>query len=158
MVQKLKLFYWSGGFWLLVELHWDGSAPRACAAECPYNTTCNDKTFTTHFLVSFCILIWRKKIEIFWTFFPMSVNFLTPPNHKGPPLWWKIWKVVQKQFLIAQKKRLDALNATQKTTAPKKSRKTLKKYHFCPKRQKMVIFESIFRIRPLLRARDIKRK
>ena len=25
--------------------------------ECPYNTTCDDKTSTAHFLVSFCILI-----------------------------------------------------------------------------------------------------
>ena len=45
----------------------------------------------------------------------MLGNFWTPQH----PLWWKIWKIVQKLFLIAQKKRLDALNATQKTTTPK---------------------------------------
>ena len=32
MVQKLRPFYWRGGFCPLVELHWEGSAPAACAA------------------------------------------------------------------------------------------------------------------------------
>ena len=32
MVQKLRPFYWRGGFGLLVELHREGSAPAACAA------------------------------------------------------------------------------------------------------------------------------
>ena len=32
VVQKLRPFYWRGRFCLLVELHWDGSAPAACAA------------------------------------------------------------------------------------------------------------------------------
>ena len=31
MVQKLRPFYWRGGFCLLVELHREGSAPAACA-------------------------------------------------------------------------------------------------------------------------------
>ena len=66
----------------------------------------------------------------------MLGKFLTPPNHKGPPYDEKHEKLSKKQFLIAQKKRLDAMNAMQKTTDPnnvrflKKSRKTLKKYHF----------------------------
>ena len=47
----------------------------------------------------------------------MSVNFLIPPNQKGPPLWWKKLKIVRKLYLIAQKERLDALNAAQKTPA-----------------------------------------
>ena len=51
----------------------------------------------------------------------MSGNFLTPPNHKVPPYDEKYKKkIVNKQFLIAQKKRIDALNAMQKTSAPKK--------------------------------------
>ena len=32
VVQKLRQFYWRGGFCLLVELHWEGSAPPACPA------------------------------------------------------------------------------------------------------------------------------
>ena len=32
VAQKSKQFYWSDGFWLLVELHWEGSAPAACTA------------------------------------------------------------------------------------------------------------------------------
>ena len=88
-------------------------------------------------------VFFRKNVR---PFFPCRVTF-GPPKI---PLWWKLWKIVQKQFLIAQKKRLDALNATQKTTAPnkvrflKKSWKTSKKYHFWPKRKKMIIFYCYF--------------
>ena len=32
LVQKLRRFWWMGGFCLLVELHREGSAPAACAA------------------------------------------------------------------------------------------------------------------------------
>ena len=32
LVQKLLQFCWMGGFCLLVEHHWEGSAPSACAA------------------------------------------------------------------------------------------------------------------------------
>ena len=45
-----------------------------------------------------------------YLFFPHRITF-GPPLH---PLWWNFF---QKQFLIAQKKWLDALNATQKTSA-----------------------------------------
>ena len=42
----------------------------------------------------------------------------TPPKSEGSPLMVKFfWKFVRKQFLIAQKKRPNALNATQKTAA-----------------------------------------
>ena len=116
-----------------------------CTVKCPYNTTFDDKTSTTHFLVPFCILIWKFSLKFFWTyFFVCWVTF-------EPPFDEKYKKVAQKQFLVAQKKRLDALNATQKTKAPnnvrflKKSRKTSKKYPFLPKRQKMAIFESILK-------------
>ena len=41
-----------------------------CTVECPNYTTCDEKTSTTHFLVPFCILIWRKKFrKFFGTFF-----------------------------------------------------------------------------------------
>ena len=55
-------------------------------------------------------------ILVFETVFSFP-EILTPLNQKGPPLWWKFWKIVQKLFLIAQKKRSDAMNATQKTIA-----------------------------------------
>ena len=112
-LSKCQVVKWCSTFALFVkELGGGGTV------ECPYNTKCDDKISATHFLVPFCILISIFFLKFFWTFFFMSGNFLTPANHKGPPLWWKIWKVVQKQFLIALKKRLDALNATQKITAP----------------------------------------
>jgi hypothetical protein len=41
-------------------------------------------------------------------------KILPPLNQKGPPLGWKIWKIVGLLILIAQKKGFDALNATQK--------------------------------------------
>ena len=53
----------------------------SCSVEYPYNTTCDNKTSTTHFLVPFCILIGT----FFWAFFSMSGNFLTPPNMKNCP-------------------------------------------------------------------------
>ena len=71
-----------------------------------------------------------------WTYFSGIRKLLTTLNHKGPPLWWKIWFFFQKLFLIAQKKCLDALNTAQKTPALckvpflNKSRKTSKKWHF----------------------------
>ena len=34
MVQKLRPFYWRSRFCLLMELHWEGSVPAACAAGC----------------------------------------------------------------------------------------------------------------------------
>ena len=50
---------------------------------------------------------------IFDPFFALP-EMLTPLNHKGPP-YGKIYKKnVRKLFLIAQKKRPDALNAAQK--------------------------------------------
>ena len=66
-------------------------------------------------------------------------------------------KIVQQRILIAQKKRPDALNATQKTSALskvsflKKSRKTLKKCCFWPKLQKRPIFLYFFQDRTLQR-------
>ena len=33
LVQKLRSFYWRGGFCLLSELHWEKSAPAAGAAD-----------------------------------------------------------------------------------------------------------------------------
>ena len=46
----------------------------------------------------------------------IQTNLFWPPlNQKGPPLWWKIWNFFRMLILIAQKKRLGALNATQKT-------------------------------------------
>ena len=86
--------------------------------------------FLFHFFPWLRIFIKKK----FSTFFFTSGNFWTPQH----PLWWKYWKIVQIRFLIAQKKRLGALNATQKTSAPNKvrcltkSRKTSKNYHFLP--------------------------
>ena len=71
-----------------------------------------------------------------WTYFSGRRKLLTPLNHKGPPLWWKIRIFFRKPFLIAQKKCPDALNATQKTPALynvpflNKSRKTDKNAHF----------------------------
>ena len=62
----------------------------------------------------------------------MSGNFLTPPIL----LWWPIWEIVGKPFLIAQKKRCDVLNAVQKTPAinkvrlQKKNKKNLQKLPF----------------------------
>ena len=50
-------------------------------------------------------------------FFFLIFDTVFPLNQKGPPLCWKFWKIDQKPFLIAQKKRSDALNATQKTPA-----------------------------------------
>ncbi len=44
-------------------------------------------------------------------------KILPPLNQKGPPLGWKIRKIVGLLILIAQKKGFDALNATQKTSA-----------------------------------------
>ena len=41
-------------------------------------------------------------------------NFYPPLNQKGPPLGWKIGKIVGMLILIAQKKGFDALNTTQK--------------------------------------------
>ena len=38
LVQKLQWFCWMGGFCLLVELHWEGTAPAACAAALFYHT------------------------------------------------------------------------------------------------------------------------
>ena len=63
-------------------------------------------------------------------------KILPPLIQKGPPLGWKIRKNVGLLILIAQKKGLDALNATQKTLALcnvpflKKTRKTGKNGHF----------------------------
>ena len=65
-------------------------------------------TFTTH---SFLLPDWIFFQKFFWTFFSMLGNFLTtPPN----PIMMKILKNCPKTDLIAQKKRLDALNETQK--------------------------------------------
>ena len=81
-----------------------------------------------------------------WTYFSGRRKLLTTLNHKGPPLWWKIWFIFWKLFLIAQKKCPDALNATQKTPALhnvpflKKSRKTAKNAHFF----KNAVFWSFF--------------
>ena len=133
-----------------------------CTLECPIlkRKTPNVMTWLLPPIFLFLFGPWFKKKnseKCFTFFFPCRVTFWPPQI----ALWWKIWKIVWKQFLIAQKKRLDALNATQKTTAPnnvrflKKSRKTFKKYHFWLKRQKMVIFEVFFvffRNRTLLRA------
>ena len=69
MVQKLRPFFKSGGFGLLVEVHWEGTAPAACAAglfltllshcritlylqQIPYLQSCNnctrEKVFAMH--------------------------------------------------------------------------------------------------------------
>ena len=73
----------------------------------------------------FLILLWfcsQKYLCFhFSAIFGGVVSFWDVLNHKGPPLWWKIEKIVQKLFLIAQKKRPDALNTTQKTPAIKNS-------------------------------------
>ena len=64
-------------------------------------------------------------------------KILTPLNQKGPPLGWKIWKIVGLLILIAQMKGFDALNAAQKTSA-------LCKVPFLKKQEKeakMVIFD-----------------
>ena len=49
----------------------------------------------------------------FWQFLVVSVKF-TPLYQKDPPLGWKL-KNVRKLIMRAQKKRLDALNATKRT-------------------------------------------
>ena len=66
----------------------------------------------------------HKKNFCFWfsAIFGCVVSFGDVLNPKGPPLWWKIGKIVQKPFLIAQKKRPDALNAMQKTSGHYKVR------------------------------------
>ena len=62
-------------------------------------------------------------------------------------IWFTIWTILQKLFLIAQKKCLDALNAVQKTFALykirslKKTWQTSKNTHCWWKRLKLVIFE-----------------
>ena len=67
----------------------------------------------------------------------MPVNFDPPSqNHKGPPLWWKFWKNAQMLIVIAEMKRSDSLNTTQKTTVLcnipflNKARKAYKKGYF----------------------------
>ena len=64
------------------------------------------------FLLLFLCSTWlhdHKTFEL-WLY-----DHYKPWQTDGPPSWWKIWKIVQKLFLIAQKKGIDALNATQKT-------------------------------------------
>ena len=71
-----------------------------------------------------------------WTYFSSRHKVLTTQNLKGPPFWWKFWKIVWMLILITQKKRPGALNTKQKTPALcnvpllNKSRKTSKKWHF----------------------------
>ena len=54
------------------------------------------------------------KNTFFSAFFRGVLSFWVVPNHKCPPLWWKIWKIVWLFIYIAQKKGLDALKAMQK--------------------------------------------
>ena len=74
-----------------------------------------------------------------WTYFSGRRKLLTTQNQKGPPLWWKFWKIVGILILIAQKKRPGALNTTQKTPALckvpflNKYRKPSIKWHFWKK-------------------------
>ena len=88
-----------------------------------------------------CVMVWGFWFQNsfpfkFWTLQNYAWKFWPPQNHKGPPLWWKFWKIVGMLILIAQKKRPDALNTTQKTPALcnvpflNKARKTSKKWHF----------------------------
>ena len=51
---------------------------------------------------------------------PCLKIWTSPPpkkNHKGPPLWWQLRKIVGKWILIAHKNGPGSLNATQKTWA-----------------------------------------
>ena len=96
-----------------------------------------DQVFYHLSLHSFCSNN-PKNVLVFefrWILGLWAVFFKNCPS-KGPPLQkWKM-KIIRYFFLIAQMKRLDALNATQKTSALckvlilKKSRKTAKKAHF----------------------------
>ena len=101
-----------------------------------------------------CVMVWGLPFWFqncfcfkFWTLQNYAGKFWPPQNHKGPPLWWKFWKIVGMLILIAQKKRPDALNTMQKTPAIcnvpflKKSRKTSKNYLFWQKLQKRPIFQ-----------------
>ena len=79
-------------------------------------------------------------------------KILPPLNQKGPHLGWKIRKVVWLLILIAQKKGLGALNATQKTSAlckvpfMKKSRKTVQNGQKLSTWSKMTVFCPFFLI------------
>ena len=93
--------------------HWKvKTVPLDCTkVDCQFNQ--NSRTSFYHlFVCSLCFLL-----LFFLPFLNLSVNVGPPLKQKVPPLWWKIWKIVSEWFLMAQKKRLDALNATPKTSA-----------------------------------------
>ena len=80
--------------------------------------------------------IWSNLSDFFCWYFSTSGNFLPPKNHKGPPLGWKIRKIVGMLSYIAQKWVFDTLNTTQNIQALykvpflKKSRKNCSKCSF----------------------------
>ena len=97
-------------------------ATGACAAAAtahysvPESTTCDVKTSTKYFPSPFGLFFQIFWFEIlFLKIFPTPGNFRPPQNHNGPPLGWKIGKLVRMLISIAQKKGFDALNTTQKT-------------------------------------------
>ena len=118
-----------------------------------------DQVFYHLSLHSFCSNN-PKNVLVFefrWILGLWAVFFKNCPS-KGPPLQkWKM-KIIRYFFLIAQMKRLDALNATQKTSALckvlilKKSRKTAKSAHFQKIVQFWQFFLIFFRISTLQRA------
>ena len=58
--------------------------PPLCTVEYPYNTKCDDKTSTTHFLVPFGPIFQIFFLWFFLPFLSMSGNFLTIRNpHYG---------------------------------------------------------------------------
>ena len=66
MSQTIALLY------IVVFMYIKRSLLVFCSVECPFNTTCDDKTSTTHFLVS----IWSN-LSFFFFFFSTLGNFLT---------------------------------------------------------------------------------
>ena len=77
---------------------------------CPSN-------FYHPFCVSFVIMIPIQLVFLMFDSVFSLPEIFTPPKLEGSPRMAKIRKIVLKVFLIAQKKRPDALNATQKTPA-----------------------------------------
>ena len=93
VVQKLQQFYWRGGFCLLVELHWEGSAPAACTAGFFFKLTImgtlqvrtkwNYQSWIQIFQIKFFFLVlsfWKRIAQVYFLRTDWSYTFLKVKN------------------------------------------------------------------------------